>query len=145
MTILLAEDNPDDVLLFKRLLDKVSPDLNIHVVRDGTETIEYLSGSGPFADRGEYPLPSLILLDIRMPKMSGLEVLEWIRRHPKLYDLPVVMLTDSDSKEHVSRAYELKVNSYLNKKPSMELPQVFKDVMDCWCARDEPRDIGERI
>jgi CheY-like chemotaxis protein len=146
MTILLAEDNPDDVLLFKRLLDRVSPDLNIHVVRDGTETIEYLSGSGSFADRSAHPLPSLILLDIRMPKMNGLEVLEWIRRHPRLSGMPVVMLTDSESKEHLSRAYELNVNSYLNKRPSMGLPQVFKDLMDHWGTKSgEPPELGQRI
>jgi len=143
MTILVAEDNPDDVLLLKRVLGKVSPDLNVHVVRDGEETLQYLSGAGPFADRKMHPLPSLVLLDIRMPKLTGLEVLEWIRRHPQLKGLPVVMLTDSESKANVARAYELNVNSYLNKKPLFELPDVFKDVMNYWCKHNEPPDLGK--
>jgi len=119
-TILLVEDDPNDVLLVQRAsrkADLVSP---LQVVGDGEAAVAYLAGHGPYADRERYPLPALILLDLRLPRKSGFEVLEWLRQQPGLKRLPVVVLTSSRDSPDVNRAYELGVNSYLVKPVRFE-------------------------
>ena len=114
--ILLAEDDPNDVILFQRALERASLSAGwLNVVRDGEEAISYLSGQGSFADRGRYPLPSLLLLDLKMPRKSGLEVLSWLRKQPSLRCLIVVILTSSNNSEDIRLAYEAGANSYLVK------------------------------
>src|SRR5262249_49862465 len=115
-TILLAEDDPNDVILFRRAMGMASLNLDsLHVVRDGEEAISYLNGQAAHADRERYPLPALLLLDLKMPRRSGLEVLSWLRRQPELRHLIVVFLTSSNNAEDIRRAYEAGVNSYLVK------------------------------
>src|SRR5438270_424523 len=82
-------------------------------VRDGAEAMDYLRGEGSYANRDEYPLPALILLDLKMPKVDGFEVLTLLRAHPTLRSLPVLVLTSSDQLRDVNRAYELGANSFL--------------------------------
>ncbi len=84
-TILLAEDDPNDVILFQRAMERASLSVDsLKVVRDGEKAISYLSGQGLYADRDLYPLPTLLLLDLKMPRKSGPEVLSWIRKQPQL-------------------------------------------------------------
>jgi CheY-like chemotaxis protein len=114
-TVLLVEDDPDDVVLTQRAFKKANVANPLQVVTDGEEAVAYLSGQGRFADRGQYPLPMLLLLDLKLLRRSGLEVLEWLRAQPGLRRLPVVVLTSSKESQDVNRAYDLGVNSYLVK------------------------------
>jgi CheY-like chemotaxis protein len=115
-TILLAEDDPNDVILFQRAMERASLSAySLQVVRDGEEAISYLSGKSVYADRDRYPLPALVLLDLKMPRKSGLEVLSWLRRQPQLRHLIVVFLTSSNCEDDIRLAYDAGANSYLMK------------------------------
>src|SRR5579862_1520925 len=104
---LLVEDNADDIDLLKRAFAK-SKILNpLLVVRNGDDAMAYLEGSGRYRNRQEFPLPRVILLDIKMPGMSGLDVLKWIREQPNLKGIRVIMLTSSDAVRDVNAAYQL--------------------------------------
>lgn len=113
--ILIAEDNQDHVFLLKRALRKGAVLNPVFVVGDGEEAIAYLKGEGKYADRYEFPLPALLLLDLKMPRKNGFEVLEWIRQQPGLKRLRVVVLTTSDAPEDINRAYDLGANSFMIK------------------------------
>jgi len=121
--ILLAEDREDDILLIRRAFQKAYVNNPLHVVRDGEEAISYLSGEGKYSNRAEFPLPDLMLLDLKMPRVDGFEVLEWIRKQPGLASLRVVVLTASDHLRDVNRAYKLGANSFMVK------PVDFEDVV----------------
>lgn len=114
-TILLVEDEENDALLIERAFRKANLANPIYVVRDGEEAVSYLSGHGQYADRASYPLPVLILQDLKLPRMSGMEVMAWLRQQPRLKELPVVVLTSSKESLDVNRAYDLGANSYLVK------------------------------
>ncbi len=115
-TILLTEDDPNDVILFQRAMGRASLSAySLQVVRDGEEAISYLSGQEIYADRDRHPLPALLLLDLKLPRKSGLEVLSWLREQPQLRYLIVVFLTSSNSPEDIRLAYEAGANSYLVK------------------------------
>jgi CheY-like chemotaxis protein len=113
--ILLVEDREDDVLLIQRSFERAKLSNPFHVVRDGVEAIDYLAGEGAYANRREHPLPDLILLDLKMPKVDGFEVLAWIRAQPTLKSIPVLVLTSSQQLKDVNRAYEMGANSFLVK------------------------------
>lgn len=113
--ILLVEDNPDDVLLVRRAVKKAALPVSLQVVEDGDEAVAYLDGSAHFADRERHPLPDLVLLDLKLPKRSGLEVLRWVRSQSVLDATPVVVLTSSGEDEDIQKAYALGANSYLQK------------------------------
>ncbi|HLH55069.1 MAG TPA: response regulator [Verrucomicrobiae bacterium] len=113
--ILLAEDDPNDTLLIKRAFQKASLGEALKCVRDGEEAINYLQGIGQYGDRGRYPLPFLLLLDLKMPGSDGFAVLKWLRSQPDFKRLLVVVLTSSNLQADVDRAYELGANSYLVK------------------------------
>jgi CheY-like chemotaxis protein len=110
--ILLAEDDPDDAFLARQALLKSGfPHQLVHVP-DGEAAINYLSGQSPFTDRSRHPLPNLILLDIKMPRASGLEVLEWLTTQPQLASIPVIVLTGSVSPEDRLKAQALGIAGY---------------------------------
>lgn len=113
--ILLVEDDPNDVLLIQRAFRKANLENPLQVVNDGEAAIHYLAGEGAYADRNQYPLPVLILLDLKLPRRSGFEVLEWLRDQPTLRRIPVVVLTSSRESPDVNWAYDLGANSYLVK------------------------------
>jgi CheY-like chemotaxis protein len=113
--ILLVEDNEDHVLLIRFGFQQANLVNPLHVVRDGDEAVAYLSGEGKYANRAEYPLPSLVLLDLKLPRRNGFEVLEWIRKQRGLSSLRVVVLTTSDEIRDINRAYALGANSFLVK------------------------------
>lgn len=113
--ILLAEDNEDDIILFRRALEKARLLNPLEIVRDGDEAVAYLEGTGRFSDRVKYPLPALILLDLKMPRRDGFEVLSWIRSRPELDALRVVVLTGSRDVYDMTRAYRLGANSFIVK------------------------------
>jgi CheY-like chemotaxis protein len=110
---LVVEDDPSIVLLLKRAFRKAGLDQPVAFASDGDDAIDYLSGRGKYEDRDRYPVPDLVLLDLHLPKRSGLEVLTWIRSDSAYNRLPVVILTGSASNATVRRAYELGANSVL--------------------------------
>lgn len=113
--ILLIEDNPDDALLTRRAIEKFHLVNPFHRVESGEQAIEWLERDLAASRDETRPLPALILLDLKLPRISGLELLAWIRRHPSLGRCPVVVLTGSREAPDVQRAYELGANSYLTK------------------------------
>lgn len=131
--VLLVEDNPDDVALLRRALDRTGHALPLQVAVDGPEAVDYLSERGPFADRTHHPRPSLVLLDVKLPRQSGLEVLAWIRQQPSLSDLRVFMLTSSMEPSDVRTAYALGAELYLVKPLGFEaLKGLAKALGGCW-------------
>ena len=113
--ILLVEDNPDDVELTLLALKESNIANQVVVAGNGVEALDYLLGSGRFADRDTSILPQLVLLDLKLPKVSGLEVLEQMRAHPRLKLVPVVVLTSSSEEEDMVDSYRLGANSYVRK------------------------------
>ncbi|HFD39780.1 MAG TPA: response regulator [Anaerolineae bacterium] len=113
--ILLVEDNPDDELLTLRALERSNVLNRIVVARDGVEALDYLFGRGAYASRDITTLPQLILLDLKLPKLDGLEVLQQIRADPRTRLLPVVILTSSDEERDIVASYQLGANSYIRK------------------------------
>jgi CheY-like chemotaxis protein len=113
--ILLVEDDSNDILFIQRAFRQSKLENSMQIVRDGDEAVAYLSGKGQYADRNLYPLPGMILLDLKLPRRSGLEVLEWLREQPVIKRIPVVILTSSKENIDVNRAYDIGVNSYLLK------------------------------
>src|SRR5262245_17690078 len=115
MAILLVEDSADDALLILCALEKAGVKKAIRVVRDGDAALNYLAGTGIYADRSAYPMPRLVLLDLNLPKMDGFTVLKWIRSRQELSGLSVVVLTTSRNMKDLGRAYAAGANSFLVK------------------------------
>ncbi|HXG59815.1 MAG TPA: response regulator [Planctomycetota bacterium] len=113
--ILLVEDDADQVALLRRAMARAHLVNPLKVVGDGEEAIRYLSGREEYADRRRHPLPSLVLLDLRLPRKSGLDVLEWMRQRPEVRHVPVIVLTSSPLSEDRERALALGAHSYLEK------------------------------
>lgn len=118
--ILLAEDDENDVFFMRRALRKAEINLPLHVVSNGQETVDYLGGVEKFADRNHFPLPSIILLDLKMPFLDGFEVLAWIGSQPALKGIPVVVLTSSAEERDRQKAAELGAKAYFVKPPTTE-------------------------
>ena len=132
-TILHVEDDPNDVLLVNRAIQKSNAALVVRSVSDGDQALAYLSGDQSFADRDAYPLPQLVLLDLKMPRKSGLEVLSWIRQQANLKRMVVVIFTSSKHDNDINRAYELGANSYLLKPVGFEaLLETIRQVNNYW-------------
>lgn len=113
--ILLVEDNPDDVMLTLRALKKGHIANEVKVAEDGAKALDFLFGKGEFEERDVSDRPGLILLDLKLPKVGGFEVLEAIKNDPLLKRVPVVILTSSRQEEDVVRGYDLGANSYIRK------------------------------
>ena len=114
-TILLAEDSDDDILLIRTAFTKANILNRLQIVRNGEEAISYLKGEGRFANPVDYPLPGLLLLDLKMPGKNGFDVLRWVRQQPTLSALRIVVLTSSAEIRDVNLAYRLGANSFLVK------------------------------
>src|SRR5205823_836876 len=135
--ILLVDDNEDDVLLIRRAFQKAAFLNPLYVVRNGEQAINYLKGVGDFANRAEYPLPDLMLLDLKMPRKNGFEVLQWIRTKPELRPLRVVVLTTSSELRDVNQAYQLGANSFLVKPADLEnIVNLVQALKNYWIATD---------
>lgn len=140
--ILLVEDNPVDILLLRRAVGKAQITHPLQVVGDGEHAVNYLAGQDIYTDRQRYPLPLLILLDLKLPRRGGLDVLAWLREQPGLKRLPVVVLTSSNELSDVSRAYDLGANSYLVKPGAPDaLTQLVEQIKHYWLILNEPPHI----
>lgn len=137
--ILVADDSEEDSYLLRRAFLKIGCDIPLMFVKDGQEAMDYLSGEGEFEDRNAYPLPRLLLLDLKMPKMDGFDVLGWLQKQPKLKMLPVTVLTSSDQDKDVDRAYDLGANSYLVKPDSFgSFVDIVEKLRDYWIKINRP-------
>lgn len=120
LTVLVAEDNSNDVFLLKHALKKAELTNPVRFVADGEEVMAYLQGDGRYEDRVQNPFPAILLMDIKMPRLDGLETLALIRNDPRFQRLVVIMLTSSNREQDVNRAFDLGANSYLVKPARIE-------------------------
>lgn len=142
--ILLVEDNSDDVVFMKRASKQAGIVQSFKIAEDGQIAIDYLNGTGPFADRAEYPLPCLVLLDLKLPYKNGHEVLKWIRQHESLKTLPVIMFTTSAEHSDIEAAYQLGANAYLVKPANLnELIGILKALKMFWLEHNVLPQVGQ--
>jgi CheY-like chemotaxis protein len=135
LTILLVEDNPDHAELVLRTMEDCSVANKIVHLEDGESALDYLFGRGVYVDRLSHPWPHFMLLDLRLPKVSGLEVLKQVKEDDELRALPVVILTTSDADRDVALAYEYHANSYLTKPVNFEdFSRMLKNLGFFWLA-----------
>jgi len=142
--LLLVEDSANDITIMKRALDHACIKTSLHIVEDGETEIAYLSGVGEFADRQRYPLPGVVFLDLKLPRLAGDDVLAWIRQREDLAFIMVVVLTSSEDPEDLKRAYRLGANSYLVKSSSAcelaeQLVETAEDLNLHWLGAVDPR------
>jgi CheY-like chemotaxis protein len=143
-TILLVEDNEDDVFIMKHALKKASVVNPLQVVTDGQMAIDYLAGKGSFSDRRQFPLPFVAFVDLKLPYLDGFEVLSWIQREEVANLLVAIVLTSSDEEKDHLRAYALGARSYVVKPPRADtLLEVFASLESYWSSKGEnPLAVG---
>jgi CheY-like chemotaxis protein len=132
--VLLAEDNPDDVLLIRQAFKENQALNSVHTVGNGEEAIQYLAGEGQYADRVAYPFPALFLLDLKMPVKDGLEVLRWLHEHPEIPSkLPVVVLSSTELPNETQMAYAMDIQACIVKPLSYsELREKVRILKEYW-------------
>jgi len=143
LRILVAEDNSADVMLLRRAFTKAGVSPPIYFARDGQQVITYLLGKPPFDNPVEFPLPNLLLLDLKLPQVSGFAVLEWLRSCPGLNRLLVVVFSASGSSEDVRKAYALGANAYIIKPHEPEeLVRIVERLQNYWLnIHTEPDEV----
>ena len=139
LNILVAEDDRDDAWILQRAFNHSGITRPIHIVHDGKEAIEYLSGNGPYADRSLHPYPDVLILDLKMPKVSGFEVLQWINEHPDYRVIPCIVWSSSADRRDVKHAFCLGAHGYLCKPARYEdfVPMVEK-LLGFWNCSERP-------
>lgn len=120
LIILVAEDDPDDVLLLEQAFQKAGLPKPTHICSDGAEAIAYLNGEGIYADRAKYPMPQLVITDLKMPRRSGFDLLEWLKNAPEKTLVATMVLSTSAAQSDVKRAYELGANCFFQKPNTFE-------------------------
>jgi CheY-like chemotaxis protein len=141
--VLLVEDDPADVRLIQRAFSKVNTTFSMTRLTNGDDAVSYLSGEDPYENRAAYPIPAVVLLDIKLPRRSGFEVLDWLRRQKSpLRRLPVIMLTSTKHSTDVNRAYDLGANSYLAKPQTpSELNELAANFHSYWLGLNLPPEL----
>ena len=135
LTILLVEDNPDHAELVKRNMEEFQVANKIIHVEDGEAALDYVYGRGEFADKERFPMPHLMLLDLRLPKVDGLEVLKEVKSNADLRAMPVVILTTSDAERDMAMAYDYHANSYVTKPVDFtDFSRLLRDLGFYWLA-----------
>jgi CheY-like chemotaxis protein len=120
-TILLVDDDEDDLVMFERAIRKAGVPALLRTARDGLEGLEYIEGIGKYADRETYPIPSVLILDLKMPRLSGMELLSWIHEHVEYQVIPTIVMSSSSLQSDVRKAYELGANTYMVKTQDLRL------------------------
>jgi len=140
-TVLLVEDDLNDIFLVKRAFKLAHVRSPLQVVTDGLEAMHYLKGEDKFADRQAFPLPKLVVMDIKMPRRSGFDVLEWAKHDPLLRRIPIVIVSSSEDPADINRAYELGANAYMVKPVDYRaVEHLFQSITQYWgleCAKPE--------
>lgn len=147
-TVLLVEDDLNDIFLVKRAFKMANLETPLQVVTDGEEATHYLSGDGKYSNRKAYPIPKLIVMDIKMPRMTGFDVLEWIKKDGALRRIPVIIVSSSNRPEDIDRAYELGANAYMVKPVSYRaVERLFETITHYWgleCAKPGLESLSQR-
>lgn len=142
LNILLVEDEEAHAQLTKRAIRKAGNANRIDIVSDGEKALDYLNNRGEFSDKAQYPIPGLILLDIKLPGMDGIEVLKAIKANPDFKRIPVIMLTTSEREEDISESYNYYANSYLTKPVGYkEFEEKVKQIDFYWMLLNRPPSI----
>jgi CheY-like chemotaxis protein len=137
--ILIAEDDENDAIILERALRRVGFSNPFRFCRDGTEVVAYLRGEGEYQDREKFPFPRILITDLKMPKMGGIEILKWLYHHPECNLIPKVVLSASKHASDIQEAYKWGANSYLVKPGGYEgLTQVMKLFFDYWNMCEKP-------
>lgn len=144
--VLYVEDEEDDVFLVRHAFKEARVSSPLLSVADGEAALEYLSGAGKYCNRAEYPLPILLLLDINMPKVSGLDVLKWLRAQPCFRALPTLIVSSSNQESDIRAAYDLGANGYVVKPSALDqLLIIAKAIRDYWLVHNQtpplPREV----
>jgi len=141
--ILLADDSAEDTFIIRQAFERAHVPNPLHAVSSGDEAISYLKAEGRYANREEYPLPDLFLLDLKMPGLDGFDVLRWIRRQPGLGSMRVVVLTSSDQLHDVNQAYQLGANSFMVKPADFDnFIELGKSLQNYWLRHSEAPQIS---
>jgi len=136
--ILVAEDEASDVEILRLALKQAGLSNPLAVTSDGQEAISYLKGEGPFNDRCKHPLPELLILDLKMPRLTGFDVLAWLRNHPEFQSLPAVVLSSSSHEQDMAKARALGAREYHVKPTSLhELATIIQQLADRWLQRSD--------
>jgi len=139
--ILVADDCAEDAFILKRAFERAGMEVPIQFVKDGQELIDYLSGTHGFANRKDHPMPRVVLLDLKMPKLNGFDVLRWLQQQPELRRLIVTVLSSSDESADVNLAYDLGANSYVVKPGSLSgYTNIVEKLRDYWLEVNRPPD-----
>ncbi|HHY86457.1 MAG TPA: response regulator [Verrucomicrobia bacterium] len=139
VTVLHVDDDPNDTALLQAASRKAGVNFALQNVEDGEQAMAYLNGSGGYSDRQQYPPPALVLLDLKMPRATGFDILRWIRHHPEWDDLPVVVLSGSELQEDIRKAYADGANSYLIKPLGFEaLVDLARSINSVWLNASSP-------
>jgi CheY-like chemotaxis protein len=139
-TILLVEDDENDAMLLRMAFEKNSIANPVQWVKDGLEAVGYLNGDGIYADRVKYPFPEVLLVDLKMPRMTGLELLKWISEHPEFRIIPTIVMTSSRQELDIEHAYRLGANTYLTKPIAFDqLAQMVKLTHEYWAMSAKPK------
>ena len=140
-TLLLAEDNQNDVAFFRHALENSARqgqlNINLQIVSHGAEAIDYLNGQGKFANRVLHPFPDIIVLDLKMPRLTGLDVLRWLNEHQEYRRIPKIMLSGSSQECDIDEAYRLGVNTYFQKPVSLDEFRELVHHMVCYWAHTQ--------
>lgn len=140
--VLHIDDDPNDTELLRAAARKANVPFSIHTVTDGEQAMAYLNGRGVYANRQLYPLPALVLLDLKMPRATGFEVLSWIRHHSEVGDLPVVVFSGSELQDDIQQAYAVGADSYLVKPLGFkELVNLVKSLNSDWISGSTVRQV----
>ena len=136
---MVAEDDSSDLTLLRHAVTNVDSSVRLQITRDGNELIRYLQGEADFADRDQHPVPDLIMLDLKMPQLSGFEVLKWLKHHPEYVLIPKIVLSGSTLEKDIEEAYELGANTYFTKPSSFhELEKLMRLVVGYWSESQPP-------
>jgi CheY-like chemotaxis protein len=140
VTVLHIDDDPNDSELFQAAARRASVEFRVQHVTDGEQAMAYLTGRGIYADRQRYPMPALVLLDLKMPRATGFDVLRWIRNHPEVGGLPVVVFSGSELQDDIQQAYAGGADSYLVKPIGFgALIELVKNINTSWLESQLPR------
>jgi CheY-like chemotaxis protein len=144
--ILIVEDEENDAMLLKLAFKKNNILNPLHWVRDGLEAIAYLNGEGVYANHDLYPFPEVLIVDLKMPRMSGLELLRWIRDHTAYKVIPTIIMSSSRQDSDIEKAYELGANTYMIKPSSFdELIKMVKLAHEYWAASVKPAQYSKKV